>query len=151
MKGIGINFTAKDFLKSLFIIFICCFMAALLGYQLINTQIYLYINLIGAILMFFLAVMAIADNKNSDGKNNFVNIYAIAFSVAADACAVCIYLGACGFNPVYIAVISAVMHCILMKAGTVLSAFIINSKTEIIAKYISASIFFIMGIFKLMT
>ena len=145
--GAGIKFRRKEALQSRIIIFACCFFAALSG-NFMSHIAAVYINFIGAVLMMYLAFAAV---KSAKGKSRLgrTGVWAIAVSVAADASVVCMYLGACGYNILYISLISAFLHRILMSAGAVLSGAVITSRREKAAKYISARLFFALALYKI--
>ena len=146
IAGMGINFTVRDFLKSLTVIFICCISAAFLGKFLAGEVYSRYISTAGAMLMIYLAWNALKDTEISC---SYGSIYAISLSVAADAAIVCIYLAACGYNILSISVAAAVMHACLMTIGEKISGRIIKHRRKKYTKYISAAIFATMAVYKL--
>ena len=141
------KFTAKEAGQRGFIIFACCFFAALSGNFLSHVAA-IYINFIGAALMMYLAFMAVKSAKDQT-KMNSGGVWAISVSVAADASVVCMYLGACGYNILYISALSALLHGVLMTMGAELSGLIITSRREKAAKYISAALFFAIAVYKI--
>lgn len=145
LKSIGVEFDKKDYLKILFTIFVCCLAACETGKIFSHTKLTVYINLIGAVVMIYLAVSALVKKENS----NFGGVYAVAVSVAADAGIVCLYLGMSGYNIVAVALTSRVMHTFLMKMGDILSHRLIGEKFSRVSRYISRGIFLFMAIIKL--
>lgn len=145
--GAGIKFGRKEAAQTGGIIFTCCFFAAMSGNFLSHIAA-VYINLIGAALMMYLSFMAV---KSARGQAEMSSggVWAIAVSVAADASVVCMYLGACGYNILYISALSAALHCILMSMGAALSSRVLPARREKTAKYISALLFFVIAIYKI--
>lgn len=146
IAGIGINFDFKDLIKSLGVIFICCIAASFMGQNLAVIYAKKYINILGVLVMLYLAWHTLFITDDSDGH---LNIYTIAMSVAADAGIVCIYLAMDGYNLFLISTLSALMHSVLMAAGAKISNIIIKEHRESYTRYTSAAIFLCMALYKL--
>ena len=144
MAGMRIKLTIKAFIKITAIIFICCITASLRGNMLTERVMDRYINCAGAVLMLYLSLNALKCRQH-----HRFNIYAVAFSVAMDAAAVCIYLAACGYNIFYVSGIASLMHAIMISLGEKMSVTATHQwKGQ--THYISCAIFFAMAVYKLM-
>lgn len=142
----GIKMYLKDIALCFFTVFLCCAAAAGAGRIFSGAPVYGRLNGAGAVLMFLLAIGALtSDSGKSDGRHTTATL---ALSVAADACIVCVYLGLSGHNFLLTAFISAVMHSLLIYAGSRGASFIPSEKGRKI-KYLSRAIFFLMACAKL--
>ncbi len=142
----GIKMYLKDIALCFVTVFLCCAAAAGAGRIFFGAPVYGRLNGAGAILMFLLAIGALtSDSGKADDRHTTATL---ALSVAADACIVCVYLGLSGHNFLLTAFISAVMHSLLIYAGSRGASFIPSEKGRKI-KYLSRAIFFLMAFAKL--
>ena len=146
ISGMGVNFGLKDFFKAFTVIFFCCLIASFTGHSLAVIRTDKYINILGAIIMILLSAGAVSP---SDKHKDFLNIYTVSFSVAADASVLCIYLAMEGYGFISVSALSAAMHSILMFSGVKISEKIIVGKWQKAARYFSATVFFLMALYKI--
>lgn len=149
LKGLGLSFRKKEFASYFCIISVCCFLSGLAGKIFSYTYLARYIDLLGLILMLFLAYTAFVNAKKDIGKLNKMGDSAMAFSVAADASVVCMYLGLSGANIYLISLISGLMHCVLIYAGSRLSDYLVKPSARKKVSLTSGIMFLVMAMYKL--
>ena len=147
--GMGIKLSFKDILSSFSIIFLCCITASAAGKYLSQTQLGQYLDIMGVLVMLFLAWTALSGKIQSISHNS--KIAAISLSVAADASVVCLYLAMCGYNIWFVSAVSAWLHSGLMAVSAAISHRIIRQDWLVYTKYISAIFFATMAICKIVT
>lgn len=143
----GVKFTYKDFFNSLAVIFLCCVTAAFAGRQIALTTVSKYIDLLGVVVMLVLAMSAFRSawiNENMPQSG----VLTLAFSVAMDASAVCLYLAMDGYNVLLVSAMSAVMHSVLMAVAAHISNRIIKDRWEVYTRYLAGIIFLAMAVYK---
>ena len=143
----GAKFSCKDFLKAFRVIFLCCTLSAYTGKYL--TEIYAgkYLDYFGISIIFYLSFRAFSDAGEDIQPSH--SLYAVAFSVAADAAAVCIYLAISGADILSVSFFSALAHSLLMALGVKISAVVTKEKRKKATAYFSSRVFFIMAVYKL--
>ena len=97
--------------------------------------------------MFYLSFRAFSDAGEDIQPSH--SLYAVAFSVAADAAAVCIYLAISGADILSVSFFSALAHSLLMALGVKISAVVTKEKRKKATAYFSSRVFFIMAVYKL--
>lgn len=147
LLGIGIKCTKSEMLKMFAVIFLCDSAASVAGKLLSAAGVEKYINYFGVFIMSLLAYSAFR-SINRDSPMSAKNIYIFAFSVAADASVVCMYLGMCGYNVIFTAALSALMHCVLVYLGSKCSDVIFKGRLKKASKFISACIFVFIALYK---
>lgn len=143
----GIKYNTKDYIKIYIIIFLSCFISSSFG-KFISEELSAYIRLLGIFIMLFLGISSLLD-KSTENKS-LHSPAAIALTVSADAGIVCIYLGMCRYNLLFISFLCAVLHTVFIYSGNYISSRITNQEHSQKAKIISGLLFIAIAISRLL-
>ena len=80
-----------------------------------------------------------------NNADNHTSVRALALAVAMDAAVVCIYLAMSGYNLWAVSFIGALLHSILMIAGSHAAVKIVREQWIIYTRYIAGMIFLLMA------
>ena len=135
----------REFFKVFGIVFACCYTAAYSGYILSLCNIQRYTSIAAAIILLYLAVKPFVFK----GRSIESGLYAVSFSVAADASVVCIMLAADGYSILLTSFLSAITHSLFMFCGIKISKAVLRDKFSRYMEYISSFLFLLMAIYKM--
>lgn len=152
IKNLGVKLGKRQWINIFGVISMCCFLAALAGRILSYTHIEKYIDLLGVMLMLCLAFSAFQGIYNDSTIKNKISVNLLAFSLAADASIVCMYLGLSGANIFAIAIASGALHCGFLQFGIKLSGIVTKTATaQLKAKMLAAGVFLFIALLKLIS